>query len=355
MASDWFIKNLHWMLFAAVLVYFLFLMVAPYLDVFVYALFIYYVTRPVYYQLLREFKRESLSAFIAIFLFILPVVSVVVYTFSVASIELQYFLGQMHSPEAQALRRALESYREVAYEFNPQLMLEAAVGNEDVRSLIYYVASSSLDLLLKFILVFFVGYYLLKDGPKVVTWFRRTCCTERIWLSVFLDDVDGGLYHVFFGNILTASLTAVIAATSFIFLNSLAPSDFVQIPYPVLLGILAGIASLIPFVGLKLVWVPLFLWLGLRVYANGVLSEHVTFLLFFLIVVNVIVDILPDLVLRPYVAGRKIHLGVMMLAYIFGPAAFGTVGIFVGPLIVVVATNFAKIIVPQLVARREQG
>ncbi|MFH1722149.1 MAG: AI-2E family transporter [Candidatus Altiarchaeota archaeon] len=352
MATQWFTKNLHWTLFGLLLLYLIFLMVYPYLDVFVYALFIYYVTRPIYLQLKRECNHDSLSAFIAVFMFILPVILLVIYTFSVASIELQYFLGKMDSPEAKALNSALQSYHEFALDFNPKILIEAFMGNEDIRSIIYYLLSSSLDIILNFVLVFLIGFYLLKDGPKVTSWFKKTCCENRLWLRVFLDEVDGGLFHVFFGNILTAGLTAVIAATSFVFLNSYSPSEFLQIPYPVLLGMLAGIASLIPLLGLKLVWVPLFLWLSLRVYVYGNFAAHWPFLLFFLFVVNVIVDIIPDLILRPYISGRNIHLGIMMLSYIFGPAAFGPVGIFVGPLIVIVSTNFGKIVLPQIISRK---
>ncbi len=146
----------------------------------------------------------------------------------------------------------------------------------------------------------------------------------------------------------------MIASTSFIFLNSISPSDNLIISYPILMGMLCGVASLIPMVGLKLVWVPMFLFMCFKVYVFGLFSSSIYgFLFVFLLIVNIVVDWIPDLVLRPYISGKNIHTGVMMLSYILGPAAFGAVGIFVGPLIVIFSTNFVKIVLPQLVSAKK--
>jgi hypothetical protein len=64
----------------------------------------------------------------------------------------------------------------------------------------------------------------------------------------------------------------------------------------------------------------------------------------------VVVDTIPDLVLRPYVSGRNLHVGLVMLAYIFGPLLFGWYGIFLGPMILVLVVHFVRIVLPELVA-----
>ncbi|MFC2154564.1 AI-2E family transporter [Candidatus Altiarchaeota archaeon] len=352
--SFWDKKNIHWMIFGLFLLSFLLFMIYPYLDVFVWAVFIYYVSRPIYNQIRKEVKSETVSAFISLFLLILPIVLVVQYTISVAAVEFQEFSKDVDSPLTQTIRQALSGYQKIAVELNPKEVVDIVLGDENARAFLYLIATWSLDIIFKFVLVFVMAYYLLKDGSKMVSWFRETFCGDKLWVNVFLDEVDAGLYHVFFGNILTAALTAVIAATSFVFLNAYAPSYLVIIPYPVLLGMLCGIASLIPLVGLKLVWVPLFLYMGLKVYVYGVIGTHLSFLILFLIVINIVVDIIPDLILRPYIAGRKVHQGAMLLSYIFGPTAFGTVGILVGPLTVVIATNFGKIVLPQIISYKKE-
>jgi predicted PurR-regulated permease PerM len=64
----------------------------------------------------------------------------------------------------------------------------------------------------------------------------------------------------------------------------------------------------------------------------------------------VIVDTIPDFLLRPYVSGRNLHTGTVMFAYIIGPALFGWYGLFLGPLLLVVGVHFVRIVLPELVS-----
>ena len=61
-----------------------------------------------------------------------------------------------------------------------------------------------------------------------------------------------------------------------------------------------------------------------------------------------IVDVIPDIVLRPYVSGRNLHMGMVMFAYIFGPLLFGWYGLFLGPMLLVVMVHFARLVLPEL-------
>jgi predicted PurR-regulated permease PerM len=61
----------------------------------------------------------------------------------------------------------------------------------------------------------------------------------------------------------------------------------------------------------------------------------------FLAVAVVVVDTIPDIVLRPYFSGKTTHVGLLMLAYIFGPVVFGFHGLFLAPIILVLALTFA--------------
>ncbi|MEF8853936.1 MAG: AI-2E family transporter, partial [Haloarculaceae archaeon] len=64
-----------------------------------------------------------------------------------------------------------------------------------------------------------------------------------------------------------------------------------------------------------------------------------------------VVDAIPDFALRPYVSGRSLHVGSVMIAYIAGPLLFGWPGIFLGPMLLVVVFQFVHIVLPELVAR----
>jgi predicted PurR-regulated permease PerM len=157
-----------------------------------------------------------------------------------------------------------------------------------------------------------------------------------------------------FGIVLTAVLayvlyaifTAAIGAFTYAALDALSPAS-VDIPYPVLLGVLTGVGSLVPVIGMKIVYVPVVGYLAVDAYTvgdPGVLRFPVAFFA----VSFVIVDSIPDLMLCPYVSGRNLHVGSVMLAYIFGPLLFGWYGLFLGPLVLVLGFHFARIVLPEL-------
>ena len=162
--------------------------------------------------------------------------------------------------------------------------------------------------------------------------------------------MDDDLETVYFGNILTAFVIGVVAAISYNALDMVAPAA-VSVPSPTLLGLLTGLASLIPVVGMKLVYIPLGVVLG--VVAGVTDPALLWFPAVFLLVAFVVVDTIPELVLRPYVSGRDLHTGLVMLAYVLGPVLFGWYGLFLGPLLLVLVVHFVGIIVPELVERGE--
>jgi hypothetical protein len=158
--------------------------------------------------------------------------------------------------------------------------------------------------------------------------------------------VDRDFSHIFFGNLLNALLTAIIGAISYGLLSLVTPPGM-RLPYPTLLGLLSGIASLVPVVGIKLVYVPVAAYLGYLSIGQPVL---LWFPILFVVVSFFVVDVIPDLVLRPYVSGRGLHLGMVMLAYVFGPLLFGWYGIFLGPMLLVLLVHFTALVLPELLA-----
>ena len=59
-------------------------------------------------------------------------------------------------------------------------------------------------------------------------------------------------------------------------------------------------------------------------------------------------NFIPDVVLRPFISGRNLHVGLVMIAYIVGPAFFGWYGLFLGPLLLVLAIHFVRRILLEL-------
>ena len=61
-------------------------------------------------------------------------------------------------------------------------------------------------------------------------------------------------------------------------------------------------------------------------------------------IIVIFVDWIPDLLVRPYVSGGDMHMGLILLAYVIGPWVFGFCGILLGPIVVVLAVNLCRIL-----------
>jgi predicted PurR-regulated permease PerM len=105
---------------------------------------------------------------------------------------------------------------------------------------------------------------------------------------------------------------------------------------PVVWGVVMAMCSLIPVVGAALVWVPTALWL----LASGDIGRGIA-----LVLVGVLAISMVDNVLRPLLlAGRTSASGlVVFLGLLGGAAAFGFIGVVIGPIILVTAGNLLKV------------
>lgn len=339
---------------AFVLVGVLLFVLYSFVGTFVLGLFLYYASRPIYVRLQQRIGPPTLAAAVALFLLVLPVLLLFWYTAalglgelrSLAELDLSGYEGLLAPytdfagliTELQTVLRALASDPE-------QLLAESRLRDTGVD--IATTMTEYLGVVLKGLLHLFVSvaiaFYLLRDGDRLVAWIR-THFTDETFIT-YGRAVDADLETVFFGNILNALLIGTVSAIVFSILAAIAPPS-VPVPVPILLGLLAGAGSLVPVVGMKAVYIPVTLYLaGLAVVSD---PQLLWFPLVFFVVTFIIVDTIPDFIIRPYVSGRNLHVGAVMFAYIFGPLLFGWYGLFLGPLLLVVITDFARVVIPGL-------
>lgn len=318
-------------------------------------LFAYYVTRPVFDRIHSRLDNRTLAVAVSIFAVALPVLVLTGWT---AVIAVQGIMDLVNSTGLEQLRDLIQPYvdlSDIQAEFvavgeqiaeNPRRL--TTIGGDGIEGLFATLLGSVallFNVLLRLFIVLVIAFYLLRDDYKVASWARDTFAPRGSVLERYFEAVDRDLKNVYFGNILNAMVTGLLGAVVFILLNVVAP-EAVSIPQPVLLGLLTGAASLIPVIGMKLVWIPI----ALLLLVDSLVTDPATvwFPLLFAAVSTVVIDYIPDQLLRPYVSGRTLHVGAIMLAYIVGPLLFGWYGLFLGPLILVVLFEFARIVVPWL-------
>ncbi|WP_338729022.1 AI-2E family transporter [Haladaptatus sp. DJG-WS-42] len=341
-------SRLGWWAVGAVLGISLLFVFYSFIGTFVFGVFIYYATRPIYDRLKTRIYPRSLAAFVALFTLALPALVLLAYSIAIA---LQELNTVQNTVELGPISSAVQPYLNVSTIVDdPVSYLETDTGIETLQEILNQglnYAGFIGNLLLHLFVMIALAFYLLRDGHKITRWFQSRFGDERGVLETYLKNVDEDFHNIFFGNILNAVLTAIIAVLSYSVLDFMSPPGL-AIPYAALIGLLAGVASLIPVVGMKLVYFPVTAYLGVVTVLSD--EPQFWFVIVFAAVSFIIVDTLPDFVLRPYVSGRNLHVGAVMFAYIFGPLLFSWYGIFLGPILLVLIVHFARVILPELIA-----
>jgi len=176
----------------------------------------------------------------------------------------------------------------------------------------------TLNALVGLSIALFVLFFLLRDGDQMMASVVRLIPITPERRGQLVDHVAAVTRAVVFGSLLTALVQGVLVGIGF---------ALVGLPSPVVFGAVAAVASLIPFVGTALVWVP-------AVGALFLQGRWVAAL--FLAAWSVAVVSSADNVVRPlFISGRaQISTLPVFLGLIGGLSAFGPIGLVVGPVVV---------------------
>lgn len=318
------------------------------------AVFLYYSTRRFFHGLKRLHLPARVRAAITLAVLSIPLLFLLTYTVILMVLETRQFIERYPVIESTAENVAwvdrvgsipeptfegiISTYQ--AGEFD--LIIDFAVEHAA------FLTNAITGFFITLIIVVIVTYYLLVDGPRVRQWLLRF--DDDAIVREYLEAADDELEAVLFGNLLNVIAISLIAVAAYMGYNAFVPGE-VQVPYPALAGVLTGIASLIPVVGMKIVYGPL----AAATAAPSVLNsqpELLVYVLGFLIIAVVIVDTIPDMILRPYFSGKTTHVGLLMLAYILGPVVFGFYGLFFAPILLVLGLTFAHTALPRLLGAK---
>ncbi|MDB2287066.1 AI-2E family transporter [Halorubrum ezzemoulense] len=344
----------------------------------IFAIFLYYASRPIYRKLEnlslpsrlqghRVPYRRQVLAMVTIAIFLLPFLFLLTYTLVLVIPEIQRLAGgngpgaayisALQSAQGSGLPSPLVGLKisdilamspeEVVAILNDpavQTWVEQTVAT--LTGSVGFIASAALH---GFVLL--AGtYYMLTDGSRLVGWFLDNFDESGV-VESYAVAVDDELSSILFGNILNAFVTGIIGILVFSGYNIVAPGA-VSVPFAPLVGALTGAGSLIPVVGMKIVYLPVGAILAIAAVSSGQASAF-GFVILFLVLAFVVVDTIPDFLIRPYVSGNRTHVGLLMFAYILGPIAFGFYGIFLGPILLVLLAEFFRTIASYVLTGRQ--
>jgi predicted PurR-regulated permease PerM len=337
LAERRFYTRLGAMLLLAALGYLVWRIIAPLWQPLAWALLLGSLLAPLNLRLVnrlggRKQLASSITLLAAVLLFILPVAGIAGAVAAQAAQLLHRLEPRMHDMTQQGLSldlgRHLPALREpLAWiDANTPISLAELQGwlLEGSKRLLESLVSSggtfvmgALGTAVSFMLMLFVLFFVLRDGPALAQKMVRMLPIEeqrRARLGQHLTDVTRA---VFLGIGLTAIVQGLLVGIGF---------RIAGLPSPLVFGVIAALVALIPMVGAALVWVPGVLFLA----ARGEYGYAI-----FLAAWGAVVVGLVDNFLRPMlISGRAdvptlaVFVGVMG-----GLAAFGFIGLFVGPIV----------------------
>jgi predicted PurR-regulated permease PerM len=172
----------------------------------------------------------------------------------------------------------------------------------------------ALGTLVGFFFMLFLLFFFLRDGRSMFDRGQRLIPVPEDHRDQLFEHLGSVTRGVFYGIGLTALVQGVLVAIGF---------AIAGLPSPVVFGVFATILALLPAGGAAIVWIPGVLYLG----ATGSWGMTV-----FLLIWGVIIST-SDNFLRPILVSRYAPVSAFMVfvGVVGGIAAFGAIGIVVGP------------------------
>ena len=184
------------------------------------------------------------------------------------------------------------------------------------------------EAMLTVLLVIFLLFFLFRDGQKMAAVTLDLLPTDADGRSRMSQSLQAMLAAIFRGSLLCALAQGLLGAIGW---------WIAGLPSPVLAGVVTAIVSLLPVGGTALVWLPGAVW----AWSTG----HHTFAIFLFLWGLVVTVLLVDAVLRPMLVRGADELTtlIVFLGVFGGLAAFGLLGIFIGPVALAIAVALLEV------------
>ncbi len=326
--------------------------IAPFLGSLLWAMFFAFLLGPTHVRLTRKLRgRADHSALLLTLLSCLALLGPLT-ALSAAFVQqansLLHYLQSEIATEARTNLFRLDSpmWQKVLGWLNANLSVNVSQVRgwlgEGTRTLLQFLANLSGQLFLGalgtaaglFLTLFFM-FFFIRDGEAMLQVARELVPMRDDKRRELFAHLAAVTRAVVFGTGLTALIQGALVGIAFL---------IAQLPSPLVFGVLAGLLALLPFGGTAFVWAPAAVVLAMQ--------ERWVAAIFMLawgaLLVSMIDNFLKPLLIsgRAEVATLTIFIGVLG-----GVAAFGTIGLFLGPVVLALAVALLQFAAD---AKREQ-
>ncbi len=317
-------------------------------GILVLGVFGYYATRPIHDRLTDVVDSDGIAAWLTVLLVLIPLLLVLGYAGFRLVQQAQQALGgpgfpyqglfeELSRQQRETIRSLLENPSR--FVTRPRRLFRALTAARSVTATIVAVQ-------LVLALAITLTAFLLSNDDTLSRGFRELVGGRDTTAYAYATAVDADFESLCFGNFLFVLAMAAIATVAYWATNVFAPPG-VSVPLVLVLGFLTGVASLIPLVVGKIVYLPVVAYLGLQAATTrgtSLVFVGVVFVAYFLVL-----DFLPQTFLQPYITGHQLSTVLMMFGYLLGPILFGWYGLFLLPMLFIVMVQAVRIVLPNLI------
>lgn len=304
------------------------LTVIPVLNMILLGAMIAYGIAPVANRIQSKIKIPSISIFLAIILVIIPLILLFIYIFWEIGSFANIFLGSHNLSVSSGLdlNLAINTFVQ-SLPINLQGLVKPYIGflTTGVHDILTYALNYMVklirnfsDVLVQLFVLICSIYYFTRDGDKIVeSIFVFIPEKHRPFFEHTLCEVANVLKSIFYGHFLTALIIGILGGIGYYFLGY---------KFALFLGIVTGIAQLIPIFG------PWVVYWALAFYSFFVLGDIAQGI--FTILWGFVLS-LSDMYIRPMLASNYADMPslILLVGFMAGPYVFGIVGFILGPLI----------------------
>jgi predicted PurR-regulated permease PerM len=324
---------------AAILAVLLWRIVAPFLAPLAWAVFLAFLLQPLQGRLVRRFRgRESLAAalltLLTLLLFVGPLgvlgamfaaqageLALQVQRLAV-ELEVRSFNDLLQQPWLQGWVGWAEEHLAVSA---TQLQAWAVAGAQRVLAPLAAMGGAffleTVGTVASFLFMLILLFFLVRDATAIAAGLRRLVPMDAAHKEHLFARLSAVTRAVVFGTLVTAMVQGLLVGMAF---------AVAGLPSPVVFGVLAAVLSVVPFGGTALVWGP-------AVIALAVQGDYLAAALLFAFGAGVVGTV--DNLLKPMLISGKGEVPTLavFIGVLGGLAAFGLVGMFLGPVVIALA------------------
>lgn len=309
--------------------------VQPFATPLLWAIFLAFLVNPLHVRLSRRLRgRTHLSALILTLLTLLVIIGPLTALSAAFAAQVGELLQFAQATVADQTKKNVLDLTNVPWLASPLGWLESTFDInvaqvrgwlvEGSRSLLQWLASiggkvflGAVGTVVGFVLMIFMMFFFVRDGAEMARMAGELIPMSATYKARLFDHLASVTRAMVYGTGLTALIQGTLVGLAFL---------FVGLPSPLVFGVIAALAALLPVGGTAVVWGPAAIVLAMQGRWGATI---------FMVIWGALLVSLVDNVVRPMLVSGRASVGTLtvFIGVLGGIAAFGAIGLFLGPVV----------------------